>query len=158
MIKNILFLFSALCYLLSLTGCDAFVRKFTRKPKKDKLAQEELVLSPVEYDSIVDKADLYQQYFLYWRTWQEELSESLLTDSNHKKHLQCVNEALKNLQGLKGLLDGEKAGKIAVYIAELVKLKNAIEADIYNVNANINHSASERIRRNILRDFSYRKM
>lgn len=34
--------------MVSLTGCEAFVRKFTRKPK-DKMKTEELVLIPEEY-------------------------------------------------------------------------------------------------------------
>ena len=32
-----------------LVGCEAFVRKFTRKPKKEDLPRTEMVLTPEEY-------------------------------------------------------------------------------------------------------------
>ena len=36
-------------FLFTLIGCAAFVRKFTRKRKKEDLPQEEMVLAPEEW-------------------------------------------------------------------------------------------------------------
>ena len=49
-------------YLLLVTtiGCDAFIRKFTRKPKKENLPKEELLIAPEEYKvPLMSKEDLY---------------------------------------------------------------------------------------------------
>src|SRR3989338_3700293 len=77
-------------------GCEAFIRKFTRKPKKENMPKEEMVLAPEEYKAPeMSKEDLYRQHFLFWRTWQDELIASLNKEGNHKKQIDCINEAVK---------------------------------------------------------------
>ena len=69
-------LFILVCSLFvmvcGLTGCEAFVRKFTRKPKKENLPQEELILVPEEYKGPnLTKEELYRQNLLFWGCWQD---------------------------------------------------------------------------------------
>lgn len=163
--KNSLFrkliVLSAIYCLLStaLCGCDAFVRKFTRKPKKENLPQEEMVLAPVEYKApVVTKEALYRQYLLYWKSWQDELIESLLNNRNHKKQLDCIVQALKNLEQLKVLLKEAQQKKLSGYIKQLNDLKDSIEKDPYFNNVAASRMAAERIKRDILRDFSYSRI
>ncbi|MBM3255730.1 MAG: hypothetical protein FJZ08_05460, partial [Candidatus Omnitrophica bacterium] len=57
--------------LVSFLGCEAFVRKFTRKSKKEDLHREEMVLAPQEYQKPkLSKEEEYRQYLLYWKSWQ----------------------------------------------------------------------------------------
>ncbi|MBU4346150.1 MAG: hypothetical protein KKH29_02345 [Candidatus Omnitrophica bacterium] len=148
-------------YLLLVTtlGCDAFVRKFTRKPKKENLSLEEMVFEPKEYERPqMTKEELYRHHFLYWKSWQDELIQVLSYNAVHKKQIDCVNEAIGNLEQLRSLLNEERQKDLDIYLNQLKGLKGLIKKDIYGSNIAGNRLAAERIKRNILRDFSYRKI
>lgn len=150
---------STIYYLLSTTiGCEAFVRKFTRKSKKEQLQQEELVLVPEEYTCKATKEELYRQYFLFWKSWHDELINSLTVGANHKKQITAAGEALKNLEQLKAMLNEEKQKKLEVYIDKLKSLSELIAKDIYGNNIGNNRWEAERLKKSILRDFSYNKI
>jgi hypothetical protein len=140
-------------------GCEAFVRKFTRKPKKEESPQEEMVLAPQEYKSPeMSKEELYRQYFLFWKSWQDELIGSLSIGANHKKQISCINETLNNLEQLRLLLNETKQKELDIYINQLKELKRLIIEDSYGSNINKNRFTAEHIKRNILRDFSYNRI
>lgn len=150
-----------LCCILvfSLLGCDAFVRKFTRKPKKDNLEKEEMVLVPEEYQGPqMSKEELYRQHFLFWKSWHDEFIFVLVPNSNHKKQVDCVNEAIKNLNNLRTLLNDAGQKKLDVYIGRLSELKNSVAKDLYGASITKSRLSAERIKRDILRDFSYNKI
>jgi hypothetical protein len=135
------------------------VRKFTRKPKDKDLSRQELVLAPEDYPGPqMTKEELYRQYFLYWKSWQDELIVSLYPDGNHKKQMDCVNEALKNLSKIKGLLSAQKYKQADVYLTQLENLKDLISQDLYANNTTNNRTKAEQLKRNILRDLSYNKV
>ncbi|MCU0651867.1 MAG: hypothetical protein MUC39_02875 [Candidatus Omnitrophica bacterium] len=157
-LKDFILVCSLWFLVFSLTGCDAFVRKFTRKSKKDKLPQEELVLVPQEYKSNMSKEEQYRQYFLYWESWQEELTEALLHSTNRKKPLGCANEALKNLDQMKSMLGGEQKKRLESYFTQLRELKDSIQEDTYGTNNSWYRSKAEEIQRSVSRDFSYLKI
>ena len=61
-----LLLVCCLFFLSTLLGSEAFVRKFTRKPKKKVV--EKPVFVPEEYSaSDVSIETRYREYFLFWR-------------------------------------------------------------------------------------------
>jgi hypothetical protein len=143
----------------TLVGCEAFVRKFTRKSKKDKFSREEMVLVPQEYKKPqLSKEDQYRQYFVYWRSWTDELINYLDKGGNHKKQVDCAEEVIGNLVNIRALLTEEKQNKIDTYIKQFKTLQGAISQDIYGYAVNINRQSAERIKRNFLRDFSYNKI
>ncbi|OGX17096.1 MAG: hypothetical protein A3K83_01935 [Omnitrophica WOR_2 bacterium RBG_13_44_8b] len=145
--------------IISLTGCEAFVRKFTRKSKKENLPREEMVLAPEVYDSVqMSNEELYRQYFLFWKSWHDELINSLSFQGNRKKQIECVKESLKNLTSLRELLNEEKQKQLDVYIKELDTLKGSIEGDWYSNNFAANSYTAERLKTNILRNFSFKKI
>ncbi|MCX5702408.1 MAG: hypothetical protein NTW64_05510 [Candidatus Omnitrophica bacterium] len=147
------------CFLIiNLLGCDAFARKFTRKSKEDDLPKEQMVLVPEEYKSNLTKEEEYRQSLLYWKSWQDELISSLSTGANHKKQIDCVSEAIKNLMNLRVLLNTEMQKKLDGYIIQLENLKESISKDVYGNSIVNNRMTAERIKRNILRDFPYNKM
>ena len=156
--RKIILLLSVMILALNLTGCEAFTRKFTRKSKKDK-AQEVMVLVPEEYKGPnMSREELYRQYFLFWKSWHDELIQSLTDGANRKKPLDCVDEALKNLYQLKSMLNPERQSRLDDYIRQTQELKDAVIRDIYGNASAANRQRAERIRRNILRDFSYPKI
>jgi DNA repair ATPase RecN len=154
--KKIILICGLLTMVCGLTGCDAFVRKFTRKPKKTDLSPTEMVLVPEEYkERVLTKEEAYHQYFLFWKSWQDELITSLTANSNQKKQIDCVKEAIKNLEQLKPLLQEDKLKKLDFYISQLKGLQDSIAKDLYAGNLNTNRLQAERIKRNILRDLSF---
>lgn len=158
--KRIVFVLIVVFLLPSLVGCEAFVRKFTRKPKKDKIKKEEMILVPEEYKGPnMSQEELYRKYFLFWKSWDNELHESLSgSGANHKKQISCAKEAIKNLVQMKFYLNEEKQKKLDVYIDRLGALKELIARDVYSSKVAIHRNNAERIRRGILKDFSFEKI
>jgi len=143
--------------VLDLVGCEAFVRKFTRKPKED-MHQEPMVLAPEEYKPTLSKEEQYRQYFTFWQAWQEELVASLLVVTeriNNKRQVDCANEALNNLMSMKQLLNTDTQKKLDPYLSRMADLKGSIEKDIYGNNIFQNRLEAERLKRDILQNFSF---
>lgn len=157
--KKFLLIITVYSLLVTMIGCEAFVRKFTRKPKKENLPREEMVLTPEEYKGPqMTKEELYRQYFLFWKSWQDELINSLSYEANHKKQIACAVEAIKNLMNLRGLLNDQRQKQLDIYIGQLNDLKWLIAKDSYGNNIASNRQKAERIRKNILQKFSYNKI
>lgn len=144
--------------VILVTGCDAFVRKFTRKKKSDNLPREEMVLAPQEYKPSMDKEQLYRQYFLFWQSWQEELIESLTQNESQKKQIDCAQQAIKNLFDLRLLLNEDRQKKLDVYINRMKELQDSLVKDTYTSNVSIYIRDAESIKRGIFRDFSFNKI
>jgi len=145
--------------VFSLVGCDAFVRKFTRKPKKD-VSEQELVLVPEEYNPEMDREGKYRKSLMYWKYWQEELINSLIQGTSHKKKVNCIEQAIKSLEEIRPMLDPEMQKKLDTYIQEEMRLREAIIANAYTYledDATNGHRAED-IKRRVLRDFSFNKI
>ncbi|MCM8780638.1 MAG: hypothetical protein NC908_01765 [Candidatus Omnitrophica bacterium] len=144
--------------LFGIFGCEAVARKFTRKPKREP-PKEELVLVPEEYSGPqMTKEELYRQYFIFWKSWQGELVESLAYGTNQKKRIDTVTEAIKNLESMGTLLKEGSKTELDLYINQMKQLKDAIKKDIYGAHSHRYRLDAERIKANILRDFSYSKI
>lgn len=157
--KTLILLCTLYVVVSTLIGCEAFVRKFTRKPKNQDLSKEELVLAPEEYSSPqMSREELYRHYFLYWRSWHDELIAYLYPGANHKKQMSCAEEAMKNLAKIKTLLADEKNKQADAYLTQFENLKDSISRDLYSINTADNRTKAEQLKRNILRDLSYNKI
>ncbi len=157
--KVFLKLFTFYFLVFTFLGCDAFVRKFTRKSKRENLPQDEMVLAPEEYKGPqMSKEELYRQYLLFWKSWHDELIESLLQHKSQKKQIDCAEETIKNLINLRALLNIDLQKKLDIYILKLKELQSQINKDLYGTNAITNAQRAERIKRDILRDFSCNKI
>jgi len=157
--KRYVFLFLVYFALVWLfLGCDAFVRKFRRKPKQD-FTQKEMILVPEEYPSLfANPEDAYRQYFSFWQAWHMEFINSLKESSSHKKKIFCLNEAIKNLNLLKDLLKLEKQQDLDKYIHKLEELKAELSKDIYTMRVNWYTQRAETIKKEIFVNFSYPKI
>ena len=146
------------CLIFSLVGCEAFVRKFTRK-RKTEGATEPPILAPEEYKGPqTSKEDQYRQFFIFWRSWQDEITQALIYGQNYKKQVDCANEAIKNLASMRSFLNPEKQKKLDSFIVKMNDLKTEIVDDRYGRNLNWNRLRAEKIRRDIVRDFSFPKI
>jgi len=143
-----------LLLVIDLAGCDAFVRKFTRKKKNDG-PQEELVLTPEEYKDTRSSEQKYRQLFMYWKAWQDELIESLLMNKSLKKRVDCAEQALKYLGEIKPLLDVKKQQELGAYLIRLADLKDMVSDDTYGARNHYYRLKAENLRRSVLQHFSY---
>lgn len=110
-----------------LTGCESLQRKFTRK-RKTQETQEEMIIVPRDYSAHPFPNDvLYKQYFIYWKSWNQELVSSLNDYATYKKILDCVEQAIINLKKMSSYLKDEKAKELEVYIKKTEDLKNEVQ-------------------------------
>ncbi len=155
-IFNLVALTTTYCLLSTVLGCDAFVRKFTRKSKRNNIPKEEMVLAPEEYKGPqMTKEQFYRQNFMFWESWHDELITYLRPGANHKKQLACAEQTIKSLINLKALLNQEQQKKLEVYLNQLIDIRDAIIKDEYGNNAANNGVKVERIKREIMRNFDY---
>lgn len=144
--------------LLGLAGCESFARKFTRKSKKTEQAVE-MVLVPEEYKGPnMTKEELYRQYFLYWKAWQDELINALAQKASLKKKVDCAEQALKNLVNMKMQLVVQAQKNFDPAITRLGGLLASLKSDVYGANDLANCRAAEQIKSDIQRDFIYPKI
>jgi hypothetical protein len=155
----ILILLTGIFFVSGLSGCESFSRKFTRK-KKESLKPEEMVLEPQEYKNDQrSKEDIYREYFLYWESWQEEFIDSLTSDTpNRKRQADNLKEAVKNLMAVRDMLDQQRQDLLGAYITKLLDLETEISMDLYSSSVAQHRSKAERIKRDILRLFSYHRV
>ncbi|RJP29792.1 MAG: hypothetical protein C4533_02045 [Candidatus Omnitrophota bacterium] len=158
--KKTAYLFIVVYFALYSLGCEAFIRKFSRKPKKEKSAQEKMVLEPQVYSpEQVSKEDGYRQNFIFWKSWQEELIDSLNDRSpNRKRQIMAANEAIKNLEYARTMLIEQAQIKLDKYIGQSKDLLAEIEADTYGDRAARSRFQAEQIRMNVLKEFTFSKI
>lgn len=110
-----------------LTGCESLQKKFTRKRKSSK-TQEEMVIVPRDYEANPLANDVrYKQYFVYWKSWNQELVSALNDQASYKKIISCVEQARMNLEKMTTLLKDEKAKELDVYLKKTDILKLQIQ-------------------------------
>ena len=143
----------ALCIVVccAASGCESLGKKFVRKPKTPK--QVEMVLEPQEYGGRAPSIELYDQYFLYWKSWQDEFIDSL-SGTSRKRQLDTAAEALKNLGEMRKLLVEPAAKQLDVYIAQFEALKKEVAVDAYQTRTVVYMERAEKIGRMIKSDFS----
>ena len=147
------------CFLLlDILGCEAFTRKFTRKPKKTDAAIE-LVLAPEEYKGPnMTKEEIYRQHYTYWNSWHGELINMLTQKASLKKKVDCAQEAIKQLVNMKMMLVEDAQKNIDPELSKLNDLLSDIKSDIYGTNDSRNLQTAERIKGSIYKGFAYPKI
>jgi hypothetical protein len=144
--------------LINLIGCESFARKFTRKSKKPDQPVE-MVLVPEEYKGPnMSKEELYRQYFLFWKAWQDELISALKYNASLKKKIDCAKEALKNLVNMQKLLVEAAQKNFSPYIARSNDLISDMQKDVYGTSNDRNIQTAEHLKSDIQRGFIYPKI
>jgi len=117
-----------LAFLLTLSGCEALRRKFTRT-KRRSAKQEAMIVTPRDYSEHPFPNDvMYQQNFTYWKAWNQEWVASLHDQDSRKKILSCGEQALVNLEKMASYLTQEKKERLEVHVAATRALQEDIEA------------------------------
>ncbi len=141
--------------VVNLIGCEAFARKFTRKSKKDKNAVE-MVLAPEEWKGPkMTKEERYRQYHLFWKSWHDELINALQQNSTMKKKVGCCEQAIKNMNGMRSLLNESKQKQLDVYLRQMIDLASEIRSDLYGASANSYCLRLDKLRMHMQEGFSY---
>ena len=78
--------------LLSLSGCAALKKKFTRKKKKT----ETPVFYHVRKYDVKPSIDLYEKHYIFWINWHRELVMEL--GENFKSDTRSIQELRSNLE------------------------------------------------------------
>lgn len=144
------------CILFS--GCQSLQKKFIRKPKDEPKAEEPLLM-PQAYNIADNKETLYKNYFVYWRSFQDELIAALEANLSAKKQASCADFAVTNLEKLREFLNEEKQAVLDPYLAELKSLRGKIkESDLAGAKLGIVKHKLSVNRRNIIHNFMYSKV
>lgn len=147
-------------FILFLTGCESLRKKFTRmKPKTQ--PQEEMIITPRDYDANpLPKDVLYKQYFIYWKSWNQELVTSLNDQSSLKKIEDCIEQAVVNLNKMATYLSDEKAKELTVFAKETEALKTELDQAASMIPSQLIslRYKAERILSSINRKFDLTKM
>ena len=153
-----LFLLSAFSFQLSvlLCGCEAFRKKFVRKPKREK--EVTVVVKIQEYESKYSTAETYKKYFLFWRCRHEELVNLLnAQEGNRKKRIFSAKKIIENLQQMQKLLLPQKQIKLESFISEQKAIVEKL--DRYNLSRGQRlriKSTLGKQRKKIQEEFAYR--
>jgi len=128
--------------------------------QKDNRPLEQMVLNPEVYpDRFASKEDAYRQYFLYWKSWQDELIDSLGEEQpNLRRRSDCAHEAIRNLTEMQRLLSGGERAEADKYVSKMLALKADIEKDIYGANSWALRRQAEDLERRIRRAMQYEKV
>ncbi len=125
--KTLLSILILAIFMISSFGCDAFVRKFTRKKQQEQAIEP--VLNPeVASGLFYDNDTKYKNYFAYWRGWHDELTEAM-TSSSKKRKKYCMEQAIINLERMAALLKEEKQAELGVYIEKMEKISTSLDKE-----------------------------
>jgi hypothetical protein len=112
--------------LICISGCEALNKKFVRKHKGEQEKEPDVVFEPKEYPvQGLSNDQLYQNHYLLWRSWKQELSEGLNLDTSnlvinigYKRLLGDSKEMIANLEAMKLLLQSEQQKGLDIFIPE----------------------------------------
>lgn len=149
-------LFSVLCFLVSVLGCEAFARKFTRKPSKKGAPESEMVVAPQQYaGEKISKENLLYQYYAFWKTWHEELINALAGNAGRKRQFVCLGEAVNNMKEMRALVIKNKQESLQRFQSEMESMRSAMEQDPYGQSNDHYLRRAQRLRRQMLDEFPY---
>ncbi|MDD5019392.1 MAG: hypothetical protein PHH75_06010 [Candidatus Omnitrophica bacterium] len=149
-----------LMFVLQVSGCETLRKKFTRK-RKTKSTNEEMIVSPRDYSAHpFPNHVMYKQYFVYWKSWNQELVTALNDRASDKKVLECVDQALVNLKKMATYLEDKQAAALSGYIQKTETLKTRVHAmpGLPPAETNRFRYTAERILSSVNREFDPTRM
>lgn len=137
--KIILLFFTYYLLLTTAIGCDAFRKKFIRKPKAQK--EVRVVVETKRYESTLSQKQVYVRYFAFWQAWHEELVDTLdMQEVNRKRRTAAGRGIVENLKQMRRLLMPEKQKQLDLYILVQEDIMRQLE------EYRISHAKSLRIK------------
>ena len=155
-LKKLVLLGIVAVFVLNLSGCATLKKKFVRPPKKGKITP---VLVTQDYRGIYTNEVLYNNHFIYWRGWTEELMESLFSGLSNKRQVQSANLALDDMKRMQDLLNSPKKEALSTHIKVYEDILEKLRLGQPNrVDAVKMANDLEKERRVIIREFETRKV
>ena len=152
--KAFLLLTTYFLLLTTLFGCEAFRKKFVRKPKEKEV---KIVVETYEYEA-EPVEETYKRFFLFWRAAHEEMINSLSTqDGNRKKLVFTAEKIIENLQQMRQLLMPQMQARLDTFISEQKDIARQLNrfklqhAQLIRIK-----SMLEKQRRQIQKEFNYK--
>ena len=128
---------------LAVTGCESLQRKVTRKPKTPPAAPTPII-SFRDYTQAATPLDRYRKHYMMFDYWNAQLVDALRTSPlNPKRYRKASNEALVEMETLKGLLEDDLAGQMGPLVAERAKLHRRLQSPGFN------QTSSDAVRRTL---------
>jgi len=110
--------------VLNLSGCETLKKKFIRKQKGTKKVSP--VLVPQDYKGIYANEVLYDNHFIYWRTWTEDLMNCLENESSNKRQVLAASRAVEDLERMQDLLNSPKKEALEPHIKVYERILNKV--------------------------------
>jgi hypothetical protein len=138
---------------MSLTGCEALQKKFTRK----KTTVKKPHFYQLKKYTRKPSPELYKQHYAYWESWQSQLIQVI--GENNKKDKQCIEEAVGHLKDMQNILIPTKAEEMQPHIEKMEDAKEAIfRGELNFAKRDDIRRTLEREDRAIKRGFCYNKV
>lgn len=146
---------------LTLDGCAPLRKKFTRKKKKDRKEPQEVpILEPIDYpEKVYSPLNTYKHHYSLWQVWHKELISDLSIGASSKKRLRHhLNQAIVNLEEIKGLLVEEKQALLIASLKHLYRFRNDLEAALPSMSLSSWEIKLRSIERKIRSAYSVKKI
>ncbi len=153
--KVIVFSVFYLLFAVSLSGCEAFRRKFVRKSKRE--MEIKVIVETREYSPQYSVEEMYQRYYSFWLAAHNELAELLDTqETNHKRVMAFARKVEENLTQMRELLTGEKQEVLNACITEQQDIISRLkDSDLNRARRLQIKSALNKQRKKVQGEFAY---
>ena len=151
-----------LCVLtVSVSGCTALHKKFTRK-KKEKNSEQAFipVLDPIDYPAPrVSPEERYRYYYSLWKVWQRDLVQNIDKNESDKNQKYLINQIITQLTEMKKWVTEAKQQELSSSIGEwnailamyeqpaamrnMFSLKRKVEASAKKIRNQLNPEATK---------------
>lgn len=135
-----------------LCGCEGLASKFRRQKKQPQRNPQEMIVVPEVYPSQgMDRMQQYEQAYVFWKGWHEELIAALEDQPNRKRVKEAFAETVKNLRQMRDALAEQHSGRgtLESAIAALATLESRFDRDAYSRQAMTWRSQAQEIYRRI---------
>jgi hypothetical protein len=135
-------------------GCHSIRKKFVRKKKS---TQEVPVYVDFKEYSQKPSREAYNDYYIFFRGWLDDLVLSLKKGVSHKRELRAVNEAIMNLEQIISFYSIEGREKVYPFYEELLNVKEEVKkgSNMSEIRRNSLIRRIEGFKRRFEKEFNY---
>ena len=141
----------------SLCGCEAFRKKFVRKPKEKEV---KVVVQTYEYESEYSLENAYKKYYSFWRGAHEELTNLLnARDENRKRRVFAAEKVVEALLQMQELLLPAKRTRLDNLIITQKDIVKKLDSHNLTLSQKLHILGTLRkMRRQIQEEFHFKKI
>ena len=144
-----------------LCGCEGLASKFRRQKKQPQRNPQEMIVVPEAYPARgMDRAQQYEQAYMFWKGWHEELIAAMEDEPNRKRVKEAFAQTVKNLRQMRDALVEQHPGRrtLESAVSDLAALESRFERDAYSQQAQTWRSQAQEIYRRISGPLHYNRV